>query len=56
MELILVVVGLIIGLVIGFLFAKSKFQSNSSSQLREEQQKYVELDRTFVDFKATSNS
>lgn len=48
------VVGVVIGLVIGWLFAKIKLSSSILSQKDLAQQKYSELDREFVGHKATS--
>jgi DNA recombination protein RmuC len=49
-----IVAGVAIGLIVGWLFAKSKLTSSIQNEKDLAQQKYSELDREFVGYKATS--
>ncbi|MCC5938641.1 MAG: DNA recombination protein RmuC [Lunatimonas sp.] len=53
--LIYIFIGLV-SLIIGWLLSKTTTSSSHQKVLAEEKQKYTELDREFVEFKATSNS
>jgi len=56
MELIYIVIGIIIGAVVGWLFAKAKTTSTIQVEKDTAQQKFVELEKEFVGYKATVTS
>lgn len=57
MEIIVYIgIGIVVGLVVGWLFAKSKTTSALQSEKDISLQKYIELEKEFVGYKATSTS
>lgn len=54
--LIYILLGIMIGIVVGYLIAKAKSSSSLQTEKEESLQKYTELDKEFVSYKATTSN